>query len=81
MKIAVIGAGVVGITTAYELAMQGHEVKVFERNSSVAQECSFANAGVISPGYVTPWAKPGMVWNVLSQLGRKMRLFAYLDWA
>ena len=71
MKIAVIGAGVVGITTAYELAMQGHEVKVYERNSSVAQECSFANAGVISPGYVTPWAKPGMAWFVLSQLGRK----------
>ena len=71
MKVAVIGAGVVGITTAYELAMQGHEVKVFERNSSVAQECSFANAGVISPGYVTPWAKPGMAWYVLSQLGRK----------
>jgi len=71
MKIAVIGAGVVGITTAYELAMQGHEVKVFERNSSVAQECSFANAGVISPGYVTPWAKPGMTWHVLSHLGRK----------
>lgn len=71
MKIAVIGAGVVGITTAYELALQGHEVKVFERNSSVAQECSFANAGVISPGYVTPWAKPGMAWYVLTQLGRK----------
>ncbi len=71
MKVAVIGAGVVGITTAYELALQGHEVKVFERNSSVAQECSFANAGVISPGYVTPWAKPGMAWHVLSQLGKK----------
>lgn len=71
MKIAVIGAGVVGITTAYELRLQGHEVKVFERNSSVAQECSFANAGVISPGYVSPWAKPGMAWNVLSQLGNR----------
>jgi D-amino-acid dehydrogenase len=71
MKIAVVGAGVVGITTAYELAVQGHDVKVFERNSSVAQECSFANAGVISPGCVSPWAKPGMGWYVLSHLGKK----------
>ena len=69
MKTAVIGAGVVGVTTAYELAAQGHEVTVFERRGSVAEEASFANAGVISPGYVGPWASPGMVWRVFRQLG------------
>ncbi len=60
MKIAVIGAGIIGVTTAFELAVDGHEVTVFDRRASVAEETSFANAGVIAPGYVTPWAAPGM---------------------
>jgi D-amino-acid dehydrogenase len=60
MRVAVIGAGIIGVTTAFELAVDGHEVTVFERRSSAAEETSFANAGVIAPGYVTPWAAPGM---------------------
>ena len=68
MRAAVIGAGIVGVTTAYELASQGHEVTVFDRRGSVAEECSFANAGVVAPGYVTPWAAPGMGWKVLRHL-------------
>lgn len=68
MQVAIIGAGIVGVTTAYELAVQGHEVTVFERRSSVAAETSFANAGILAPGYVTPWAAPGMPWKVLSHL-------------
>ena len=60
MKIAVIGAGIIGVTTAYELGRDGHEVSVFERCAAVATEASFANAGVIAPGHVTPWAAPGM---------------------
>ena len=60
MKIAVIGAGIIGVTTAFELAVDGHEVTVFERRAAVAEETSFANAGVIAPGYVTPWAAPGV---------------------
>jgi D-amino-acid dehydrogenase len=68
MQVAVIGAGIVGVTTAYEVAVQGHEVTVFERRGSVASEASFANAGVVAPGYVTPWAAPGMPWKVLRQL-------------
>jgi D-amino-acid dehydrogenase len=60
MKVAVIGAGIIGVTTAFELAVDGHDVTVFERRSSAAEETSFANAGVIAPGYVTPWAAPGM---------------------
>ena len=65
MQVAVIGAGIVGVTTAYELAVQGHQVAVFERRATVASEGSFANAGVMAPGYVTPWAAPGMPWKVL----------------
>ena len=68
MKVAVIGAGIIGITTAYELAMDGHEVTVFERRSAAAEETSFANAGIVAPGYVTPWAAPGMPGKVLSYL-------------
>jgi D-amino-acid dehydrogenase len=66
--VAIIGAGIVGVSTAYELALQGHEVTVFERRSSVAEEASFANAGVLAPGYVGPWAAPGMGWKVLRHL-------------
>jgi len=68
MRTAVIGAGIIGVTTAFELAAQGHEVTVFDRRGSVAEECSFANAGVVAPGYVTPWAAPGMGWKVLRHL-------------
>jgi D-amino-acid dehydrogenase len=49
-------------------AAQGHEVTVYERRSSVAEEASFANAGVMAPGYVTPWAAPGMPAKVIRHL-------------
>jgi D-amino-acid dehydrogenase len=68
MRIAVIGAGIVGVTTAFELAGDGHDVTVYERRGSVAAETSFANAGVVAPGYVTPWAAPGMRGKVLRSL-------------
>ena len=71
MKIAVIGAGIIGITTAYELGRDGHEVTVFERRAAAAEEASFANAGIIAPGYVTPWAAPGMPGKVMQQLLRR----------
>ena len=60
MKIAIVGAGIIGVTTAYELAADGHEVTVFERHGAAALETSFANAGVAGPGYVTPWGGPAM---------------------
>lgn len=68
MKIAVIGAGIVGVTTAYELALDGHDVTVFERRLAAAEETSFANAGIVSPGYVTPWATPGMPLKVIQYM-------------
>ncbi len=68
MHVAVVGAGVVGVTCAYELAALGHTTTVYERRGSVAAEASYANAGVVAPGYVTPWAAPGMPMKVLSQL-------------
>lgn len=68
MKVAVVGAGIIGVTTAYELSLRGHETVVMERRSGVAAETSFANAGVLAPGYVTPWAAPGMPLKVLRHL-------------
>jgi len=60
MKIIILGAGVVGVTNAYYLAQQGHEVTVIDRQAQPALETSFANAGQISPGYSAPWAAPGI---------------------
>jgi D-amino-acid dehydrogenase len=71
VRVAVIGAGIVGVTTAHELLCDGHEITLFERRGSVAAEASFANAGVLAPGYVTPWAAPGMLRKVLGQWGRR----------
>ncbi|ESQ78964.1 D-amino acid dehydrogenase [Asticcacaulis sp. YBE204] len=60
MKIVILGAGVIGITSAWYLARAGHEVTVIDRQSAPALETSFANAGEISPGYSSPWAAPGI---------------------
>ncbi len=60
MKIVILGAGVIGTTSAYYLAKAGHEVTVLERQPGPALETSFANAGEVSPGYSAPWAGPGV---------------------
>lgn len=59
MRIAIVGAGIVGVTTAYELARDGHEVTVLEQRSAAAEEASFANGGLLAPGLLRPWAAPG----------------------
>lgn len=60
MKIAILGSGVIGVTSAWYLAQAGHEVIVIDRQDGPALETSFANAGEISPGYASPWAAPGI---------------------
>ncbi|HWW56544.1 MAG TPA: D-amino acid dehydrogenase [Sphingopyxis sp.] len=60
MKVAVLGSGVVGVTSAWYLAEAGHDVVVIDRQPGPALETSFANAGEISPGYASPWAAPGI---------------------
>ena len=59
-RIAVIGAGVIGVTTAWYLRKEGFEVTVYDREAGAALATSAGNAGIIAPGYVTPWAAPGM---------------------
>ncbi len=68
MQVAVIGGGVIGVCTAYFLAAAGHEVVVLERSGNVAQETSFGDAGLVSPGNTSPWAMPGMPKKLLSSL-------------
>lgn len=65
MHVIVIGAGAIGVSTAWYLRQAGFDVTVLERRGAPAQEASFGNAGVIAPGYVTPWAAPGMPGKIL----------------
>lgn len=60
MHVLVLGSGVVGVTTAYYLARDGHRVTVLDRQAAAGMETSFANAGQVSPGYSAPWAAPGI---------------------
>ncbi len=71
MKIIVLGAGVVGVTSAWYLAAAGHEETVVERRDAAGLETSFANGGQISAGHAEPWAKPSAVPKILRWLGRE----------
>jgi len=71
LKIAVLGAGVVGVTSAWYLAEAGHEVTVLERQPQAGMETSFANGGQISAGHAEPWAKPAALAQILRWLGRE----------
>ena len=58
MRIVVLGGGVVGVTTAYQLQKDGHEVVLLERNAEVAAGTSWGNAGMIAPGHSFVWSSP-----------------------
>jgi D-amino-acid dehydrogenase len=73
MKVLVLGAGVVGVASAYYLARAGHDVTVIERREQSGLETSFANAGQVSPGYSSPWAAPGIPVKALKWLLMKHR--------
>ncbi len=60
MKVLVLGSGVIGVASAYQLALAGHEVTVVDRQPAAALETSYGNAGEVSPGYSAPWAGPGV---------------------
>ena len=73
MKVLVLGAGVIGVTAAYELASAGHEVTVVDRQPAPALETSYANAGEVSPGYSAPWAGPGVPLKAIKWLAMHHR--------
>lgn len=71
MRVTVLGAGVVGVTSAWYLAADGHEVTVVERQPQPAQETSFANGGQISVSHAEPWANPQAPLKALKWMGRE----------
>ena len=71
MRTLVLGAGVIGTTTAYYLAKSGHQVDVLERHPEAARDASFANGGVLHASDAEPWSRPGMPRLVLGWLGKE----------
>ena len=71
MKTIVLGAGLLGVTSAYYLRQLGHEVVVIDRQASPAAETSFANGGQISVSHAEPWANPSAPLKVLKWLGQE----------
>ncbi|WP_311223334.1 MULTISPECIES: D-amino acid dehydrogenase [unclassified Acidovorax] len=65
MKTIVLGAGIIGISTAWHLAERGHDVTVVDRQPDAALETSFANAAQISVSYCEPWANRDAPWKAL----------------
>ena len=83
MNVLVLGGGVIGATAAYELAGDGHQVTLIERQGGPALETSFANAGEVSPGYSAPWAGPGVPLKAVKWLlmqHRPLVIRPHLDW-
>jgi D-amino-acid dehydrogenase len=83
MKVLVLGGGVIGATAAYELAGDGHQITLIERQAGPALETSFANAGEVSPGYSAPWAGPGVPLKAVKWLlmhHRPLVLRPHFDW-
>lgn len=82
MRIAILGAGVIGLSTAWWLARDGHEVIVVDRNDGVALETSYANGAQLSYSYVAPLAGPGVLPKIPPWLLRRdspLRFYPQLD--
>lgn len=71
MKVLILGAGIVGVTSGWYLARQGHEVTVLDRAPEPAHETSQGNAGQLSFGYTSPWAAPGVPLKALKWMFAK----------
>jgi D-amino-acid dehydrogenase len=80
MEIAVLGAGVIGISTAYELACRGHNVSVIDQNTGPALETSFGNAGLIATGHAFSWNSPKLLTNLLKPNSKVKSTFK-INWS
>ena len=70
MRVVVLGAGIIGVSTAWHLLERGHEVTVIDRQSGAAMETSFANAAQISVSYCEPWANRDAPFKALKWMFR-----------
>ncbi len=70
MKVIVLGGGVIGVTTAYFLLHDGHEVTLVERQPGVARECSHANGGFVAISQAVPWSAPGVPTKTLKTMAQ-----------
>lgn len=83
MKVIVLGAGIIGTSSAWFLHKEGHDVTVIDRQSGAAQETSFANGCQISVSHAEPWANPSAPMKVLKWLGKEdapLLFRPHLDW-
>jgi D-amino-acid dehydrogenase len=82
VKVVVLGAGVVGVTSAWYLVKAGYEVTVIERQPAEALETSYGNAGGVCPSFAGPWAAPGMPYKAakwMFQAGSPLKIKPKLD--
>ncbi len=70
LRILIIGAGLIGVTSAYSLRRRGHEVVVIDREPGPGRETSFANGSLLTPSMPEPWNAPGCWRSLLASLGR-----------
>ena len=82
MKALVLGAGLVGVTTAYELMKDGWDVTVLDRAEAPARFTSYANAGLIAPAHAYAWSSPqapGILMRSLFKGDQALRLRPSFD--
>jgi D-amino-acid dehydrogenase len=70
VKVIVLGAGVIGVASAWYLASDGHEVTLIDRRAGPGEETSFANGGQVSASHAEPWARPAVLPKILKWIGR-----------
>ena len=70
MNVLILGAGVVGVSSAWYLSGAGHQVTVIDRQPDAGLETSFANGGQISVSHAEPWSNPHAPLRALSWMGR-----------
>ncbi len=69
MKILILGAGIIGVTSAYYLAKEGHEVSVIDINNSPGQAgCSYANGAQLSFCHIEPWINRASIFNIIKNI-------------
>jgi len=77
MRILIMGAGLAGVTAAFELLEDGHDITVIDRQSGPALETSFANAGLVAPGHAFAWGSPRAPKILLKSLFKKNQPLRY----